>query len=59
MLTYDCTSLNPVAGVVIGSRNRGQLPVGRGDVSELIPQIWTTLVQGGAGSHCLIVNYIV
>jgi len=59
MLTYDCTSLNPVAGVVVGSGNGGQLPVGRGDVAELIPQVRTTLVQGGAGSHCLIVNYIV
>lgn len=59
MLTYDCTSLNPVAGVVVGAGHGGQLPVGRRDVAELVTQVRATLVQGGAGSHCLIVNYIV
>lgn len=59
MLTYDCTSLNPVAGVVVGAGNRGQLAIGWGNVAELIAQIGASLVQGGTGSHCLIVNYIV
>lgn len=59
MLTYDCTSLNPVAGVVVRARNRGQLAIGWGNVAELITQIGATLVQGGTGSHSLIVNYIV
>lgn len=59
MLTYDCTSLNPVAGVVVRSGYGWQLAVRWGNVAELVTEVGATLVQGGTGSHCLIVNYIV
>lgn len=59
MLTYDCTSLNPVAGVVVGAGHGRQLPVRWCDIAELVTEIRAAFVQGGAGSHCLIVNYIV
>lgn len=59
VLTYDSTALDPVAGIVVGSGHGRQLPVGRRNVSQLVPQVRSTFVQSGAWAHGLIVNYII
>ena len=58
-LTYHCTSLDAIAGVIIGSGNGGQFTVGRGDVSKLVAQIWPSLVEGRSAYPGLLVNHVV
>lgn len=58
-LTDNRSAFDAIARIVIGSGHRRQFPVRRRNVAELVAHIGPPLVQRGAWSHWLIVNYIV
>ena len=58
-LTYSGTSLDTIASVVVGARDRGQLPVRWGNVAQLVVQVWSAFVHSCVTEVRLVVYDVV
>lgn len=58
-LTYNCTSLDTIAGVIVWAGYRWKLAIRGCDVSQFIAKIGSAFVQGSAANSGLLVDYVV
>lgn len=58
-LTYNCTSLDTIAGVVVRAGYRWKLAIRWCDISQFVAKIGSTFVQGSAANSGLLVDHII
>lgn len=58
-LTYNCTSLDTIAGVIVRAGYRWQLAIRWRNVSQFVAKIRSAFVQGSAANSSLLVDHIV
>lgn len=58
-LTYNCTSLDTIAGVIVWTGYGWKLAIRWRDVSQFVPKIGSTFVQGSAANSGLLVDYVI
>jgi hypothetical protein len=59
ILTYDCTSLDAIACIVVWAWHRWQLSVWRCNVTELITKVWASLIHCRIPTSRLVVRNII
>jgi len=58
-LTYNCTSLDTIAGIVVRARYRWKLAIRWCDVSQFVAKIRSAFVQGSAPNSGLLIDYVI